>query len=704
MKNPEELYEQVRRVIEQVERHDPQLAEELNDKRESASFREEASSLDAVPEFPTSALEGGGPSPSALETIVFRTGRPVLAVSRNEPELTFQDAESEIWRDRLTEARSLLVTAIQAVGRIELRHHPFFEWVGTGWLVDEDLIVTNRHVAEVFARHEGTRFVFRRNVIEQQDMEASIDFLEEIGRPEDLTFELQDIFHIENDAGPDIALLQVTPRDDVDLATRIDLTDRPPAVGDEVAVIGYPARDSRIPDQALMQQIFGNVYDKKRLAPGQVSRLRSDALLHDCSTLGGNSGSVVLDLKTGRAVGLHFAGRFLEANFAVPAQAVARRVQRHRNERFRSKVAVPPQPRMDAAPATTSTPYDARPQQVASVSAASVHTFNLMLPINVTVEIGTPAAGAGQTGGNSRAAAFAPLPDTGDIERVGSGGDPADLQDRAGYDPDFLGNGFHIPLPQAGSRWQNDLLTFDIDDGQDHELRYQHFSVVMSRCRRLCLFSAVNIDGASTVRKSRVSWRFDPRIPQEVQIAEECYGNPPRFSRGHMTRRLDPVWGSNDDATKGNRDSMHVTNAVPQMQPFNADIWLELEDFALENADRDNQRINVFTGPVMRPDDPFRFGVQIPRTFWKVISFVHDEARTLSATGYMMSQEDFLRDEEFVFGAFVNSRNEITQRPIALIEEMAGLSFGNLSVHDPLNTVEEGLVVPLTDYRQIRLV
>ena len=29
---------------------------------------------------------------------------------------------------------------------------------------------------------------------------------------------------------------------------------------------------------------------------------------HDCTTLGGNSGSVVLDLTTGEAVGLHFAG------------------------------------------------------------------------------------------------------------------------------------------------------------------------------------------------------------------------------------------------------------------------------------------------------------------------------------------------------------------------------------------------------------
>ena len=42
-------------------------------------------------------------------------------------------------------------------------------------------------------------------------------------------------------------------------------------------------------------------------------------ITHDCSTLGGNSGSVLLDLQTGEAVGLHFAGLYLQDNFAVPA-------------------------------------------------------------------------------------------------------------------------------------------------------------------------------------------------------------------------------------------------------------------------------------------------------------------------------------------------------------------------------------------------
>ena len=41
------------------------------------------------------------------------------------------------------------------------------------------------------------------------------------------------------------------------------------------------------------------------------------AITHDCSTLGGNSGSAVIDLATGHVIGLHFAGAYLKANYAV---------------------------------------------------------------------------------------------------------------------------------------------------------------------------------------------------------------------------------------------------------------------------------------------------------------------------------------------------------------------------------------------------
>jgi endonuclease G len=46
--------------------------------------------------------------------------------------------------------------------------------------------------------------------------------------------------------------------------------------------------------------------------------------MHDATTLGGNSGSVVLDFASGRALGLHFAGTYLVGNYAVTAGQIRR--------------------------------------------------------------------------------------------------------------------------------------------------------------------------------------------------------------------------------------------------------------------------------------------------------------------------------------------------------------------------------------------
>jgi endonuclease G len=575
--------------------------------------------------------------PASVRNIVLRVGRPVLAIVGHAARLEFKDSESAVWRARLEASAPLLQRAAEAVGRIEVTGLSGAPFAGTGWLIDRNVIVTNRHVALAFARRAGGRFTFKQRR-RTGPMRASIDFLEELGRPAELAFPITEILHIEDERGPDFALLRVENGSGAAaLAPPIPLSTCAVRPEQQVAVIGYPARDSRLPEIALMESIFENVYDKKRLAPGQIVQAQPDVLLHDCSTLGGNSGSVVLDLATGQAVGLHFAGRFLQANYAVPANILAAR--------------------LDSV-------LQGKPGRPAAASAAA------------SVPPRPPQPGA--------SADAAPI-----VEGV-----PRDYIGRRGYTPAFLGP--RVPLPVVRSR--RDVLMFEWQGRRTSVLKYQHFSVVMSRSRRLCIYSAVNIDGRTPGRGKRPSWRLDGRIPVTQQIRDECYGNEPLFARGHMTRREDPIWGTARAAELVNVDSMHVTNTVPQMQPFNAGIWLALESYALENARRDRMRISVFTGPFLLPDDPVREGVAIPRSFWKVIAFIHDRTGDLCATGYTMSQEDYLRDEEFVFG-----RHRTAQTRIAGIERRAGLSFGRLAALDPLRR-ERALEVPLEDSSQIRYI
>jgi len=682
MKN---VQERLTKTIGEIQHRDHRLSDELKDVREKARGRVDTQEFPPLRDI---ALDEPDLQDFALETIVLRTARPVLAIRRDEAVLEFGPEDSAIWKERLEAAGQSLARAIRAVGRVEVKHHPSYEWIGTGWLVAADVVVTNRHVASEFGRRSGQQFVFRQSIGGQR-MEASIDFIEEFDRGDSIEFAFERILHIEDEDGPDVAFVQVRPVAGRSLARHIELAT---AVEEDeyVAVIGYPARDSRIPEQDLMRKIFGDQYNKKRLAPGQVTRAEAKAVLHDCSTLGGNSGSVVLDLESGKAVGLHFAGRFLETNYAVPAPIIAERLdQITRGE----------SPRRSYAPldtgvtqASTSMSGTGRFQTTTALGRSVTCT----IPVTVTVDLGTPEIGV-RGAGNSATARLARLSrDGSDDDLALTEARPEDYADRPGYDPDFIGHGIEVPLPRV-TTGRNDVQTFELDGKKHQVLKYQHFSVLMSKSRRLCRYSAVNINGKEPKKAKRPGWRTDPRIPKEAQIIKECYGDPPQFARGHMTRREDPIWGAIDLARLGNADSMHVTNAVPQMQPFNAGIWLGLEDYALEHAREDDMRISVFTGPFLRDDDPVRYGIQVPVTFWKVIAFIHDQTGELCATGYRMSQEDFLRDEEFVFGV-----HKTAQASIASIERQAGLSFGALADVDPLQQVEEGLAGDLTDFSQIQ--
>jgi len=264
------------------------------------------------------------------EAIVLKIGRPVLFVEKDRvtfPEV-FKDDESGVWRRRLERAPRI-GPRLLAVGRINVKNHESLNWIGTGWLVGPDIIVTNAHVADEFATKKdgGTDYAFRKN-FRGRMMLASIDFREEYSNDEHDEFTVQDVLYIgeriDGHFDPDVALLKLNVPADRALAEPIPLSDRLPEPGSEVAVIGYPAFDSRIPDAALMRRIFGDDYDLKRLAPGTILRVEDTfpILEHDASTLGGNSGSAILDLESGEAVGLHFAGSFLYANYAVPARVI----------------------------------------------------------------------------------------------------------------------------------------------------------------------------------------------------------------------------------------------------------------------------------------------------------------------------------------------------------------------------------------------
>jgi endonuclease G len=559
-------------------------------------------------------LEGapGRPINRAMEAIIKITGRPALLVQNN----TFEAPRLQAIRSRLEKSRSLLERAIPAVARIDLLNHPDYTMLGTGWMVEEDIMITNRHVAGIFARHQGDRVVFDTTPFGKPYV-AQVDFVREFQTPRaPQPIVVREVLHLEAkiDLAPDLAFLRVEPSPL--LPPPIALSSRRLALDEQldVAAIGFPAWDGSRNNTFVMDDIFDGIYEVKRLAPGRVAGVhpRGHIFMHDCTTLGGNSGSVLIDLEAGQAIGLHYAGLFMRSNYAVTSHLIEDRLARMSR---RSHFVV---------------------------------------------------GGAAAAGSKERT-----TPDR-----------PADLGQRAGYDPNFLGADHGVALPDLSAGLQSEAATID---GQDeNQLRYRHFSVVMHKGRRMAIYTACNIDGnlLYNIKRQRDQWWYDPRLDTRYQAGEELYSDN-KIQRGHLVRRLDPVWGpTRDEAAAAMQDTFFWTNCTPQHQNFNPRSWLALEDYILENADAENLKVSVFTGPVFADTDKTYRGFRIPEEYWKVVAAVNQLTGRLSATAYIVSQKDYLNDLEFVFGEF-----RTYHVPIRTVEEKTGLEF-NLIEFDPLGNIE----------------
>lgn len=312
-----------------------------------------------VPERPTGGLEGldvgGGDytkddartiaesmaegrhqpgSEPGLEAIVERFTRPVYLVQDGTfvvPPDTFPD--SDVIAAQLDGSIQRLESAIPSAGRVDLRNHRL-DWVGTAWLVAPDLVVTNRHVAREFADRADGGFAFRQN-LNGTTVAATVDWRHEFQRGAESRFRVREVVWIEPDGSIDAALLRIVAEGEenegqpapIELMTADEIGDG--TNGAWVAVIGYPAHDSRN-DEADQERIFDGIYNVKRLAPGRVTHLAANAVLHhDATTLGGNSGSVVLDMESGKALALHYGGIEGTRNEAVQAPRLRELIEEH---------------------------------------------------------------------------------------------------------------------------------------------------------------------------------------------------------------------------------------------------------------------------------------------------------------------------------------------------------------------------------------
>ncbi len=595
-----------------------------------------------------------------LEAIIIPGERPAIEVSGGDYEVR----QASWMHFNNAPIKETIRRAIASTGRIEIPGHPSLPYGGTGWVAGPNLLMTNRHVAQLFAMGLGFR-----ELRFQTGQSAALDLAAERGSTSRNLLGVRRVVLIH----PywDMALLEVEglPAS----AAPLSLSTRDPESldGQDVAVIGYPAFDPRN-DAKVQNEVFGGIYDVKRLQPGKAGRREYIesfgksvfALTHDSSTLGGNSGSLVQDVSTGEIVALHFAGHYLKANYGVPAAELARDgrvVDAGLNFADRSKRGPTEWDRYWTDLETADTVAGGRPR--------GPDGSGTWQPIDVWIRIapgdGSPSVQVDSSSTPTAVAATEAMVEPFHDDNLGS---------RLGYDETFLGDAVPLPTPK------NESLCAPVNGG-GYLLHYHHFSIVMHKRRRLALFTASNIDMADSVRRpesgkdytrkglsglgpnDQEKWFTDPRIADEHQLPNVFFNKDRQaFDKGHVVRREDVAWGRTyKEVRAANGDTYHTTNCSPQAAGFNragqVDNWGDLENYVLKQAR--TEKVSLFAGPVLAQDDRSFMGfdddgpvaVQIPRSYWKVV--IAQDGGALQTYAFLLRQD--LSDVDF--GEFAVSPN-----------------------------------------------
>ncbi len=247
----------------------------------------------------TAKLRAGGrltPSEREILEIGIRLARPALRIEHGRLPLASQT-------DLVPTERETIETLMPGIASVGWR------WdvpLATAFQVAPRVLATSAHVAERLLR-------------DSQDLERGhcvASFDADAHRP-------RSVISITGVCArhpvEDVALLELAS--DGPLRQGLRLAREPwLARGDRVLAVGYPLYSASTPD--FIEALFENMYGVKRASPGELLGVEGDWLYHDCTTLSGNSGSPLIDMRTGLVVGVHASGWFAFRNTAVSTRAL----------------------------------------------------------------------------------------------------------------------------------------------------------------------------------------------------------------------------------------------------------------------------------------------------------------------------------------------------------------------------------------------
>ena len=257
---------------------------------------------------------------SCLEAIVRVTGRPATRFLAAGLEIPDQDlGANERWALIAGQMYEEIESVAESVGRMSLgTPGAATTQLGTAWRLGTDLVVTNRHVAKEVVADSGAG----TSTWKMRDgASCFVDFAATHAGGAPKAFTVQELVFCSDVEDLDAAIFRLAGQPkapppalpiDFERNSVMETLQRSNGEsfdrGKEVYVIGHPYRETAS-DASWM--VFGDADGKKRWSPGEVTAMdvMRGSCLHDCSTLGGSSGSCILALGSHKVVGMHFGGR-----------------------------------------------------------------------------------------------------------------------------------------------------------------------------------------------------------------------------------------------------------------------------------------------------------------------------------------------------------------------------------------------------------
>lgn len=692
--------------VEQLEESANRFAAlEKNPVRDGVSdFTDEALIADVAPEIVKNNILGTN------ENLVKR--KEMLESIQQEPvDFAFERAigENDSVYSNFVE---LIKNAKQKVGRIAIKNGNRNIGFATGFMVAENLLLTNWHVFKTIAEVADSEIQFYYELNTSGNPGTAV------------SFKLQSEIFYHSNKELDYCFVAVSPSD---LSGKVNLSD-----------IGYIFLDPALGKLGSEDEEALNIihhpdgdYMQLSIRKNLFVKITPTSIWYETDTAPGSSGSPVFNDQW-QVVALHHmgvgkkneAGEYIDKDGKVipkvNGKIDASKVVWEANEGIRisvilkdifskfsdSKIIKNLQNKPAVKPAlsdnnptpevTPESPND-HSKKTDMESNTSNNNVNISFPaslvekngiINITINQGGAGAVIKPTGKVSAASAVEEL----DLAEIKKLEEAADFSLCKGYQSRFLGSHFDIALPKP----QQEIKKFIAKVGGTDSLvlKYFNYSSIFNSVRMMPVISGINVDGNPAKRKDNTErkdvWLRDTRLSFDIQL-NDAYYKGSGFDRGHMSRREDANWGATAEDAKRNADlTCMYTNACPQVAKINQSgrkgLWGILEKVILESGAEIEKgktaKISVFNGPIFKDDDPVFRGIQVPMDFYKIVLWLTDDGN-LKATAFKLSQVELVSDIDFEqLDLDQNTEFKEFQCSIKRLQHETNIDFSNLFKFD----------------------